>query len=329
MLQWYQDEVVFTGRQPVFLAFVAFLLTLVATRVIVRMIRAGKGPFRNVDTGGVHVHHVIPGIILMGIGGLMGMSASGAGILKDLAGILFGMGCALVLDEFALILHLDDVYWEKEGRLSVEAASVAMVVMLMAVVVAAPNNQELPSEFDTPAIQWLSAALFAVFWVAPAGVCLLKGKIFTAAVSLTGIGLFLVWIGSMRVAKPASPWARARYAEGSKKMIKAQRRKAAEDRRTAPIRNAWARLVFGFDGTEVAKAEGGREAQALARAGLQTTTSGEGIAASVVEGPDAPSGSEAPGDVAGGADAAAPKDTTPDVADSPNLAATETADRRG
>ena len=265
MLSWYQSEIVETGRQPVFLAFVAFLLTLVATRVIVRMIRAGKGPFRNVDTGGVHVHHVIPGIVLMGIGGLVGMSASGAGVLKDAAGIMFGMGCALVLDEFALILHLDDVYWEKEGRLSVEAASVAMVVMLMALLVAAPNRDDGPSEFDAPVYQWLSAGLFIMFWVIPVGVCLLKGKIFTAAISLTGIGLFLAWIGSVRVGKPGSPWARAKYPEGSKSLAKAQRRKLAEDRRTAPIRNAWAHTVFGFDGTEVAKAEGGREAQALAR----------------------------------------------------------------
>lgn len=289
MLAWYQAEIVEPGRQPVFLAFVAFLLTLVATRVIVRMIRAGKGPFRNVDTGGVHVHHVIPGIVLMGVGGLIGMSASGAGVLKDLAGLLFGMGCALVLDEFALILHLDDVYWEKEGRLSVEAASVAMVVMVMALLVAAPNHHEAQSEFDAPIYQWLSAALFIVFWVAPVGVCLLKGKIFTAAISLTGIGLFLAWIGSMRVGKPGSPWARAKYPEGSKKMAKARRRKAAEDRRTAPIRNVWAHMVFGFDGTEVAKAEGGREAQALARA------SATPAAAAAV-----------PADKAGTADAGAP-----------------------
>lgn len=260
MLDWYQQEIVAPGRQPVFLSFVAFLVTLIATRAIVRMIRAGKGPFGNVSTGDVHVHHVVPGIVLMGIGGLIGLSASGAGMLKNLAGILFGMGCALVLDEFALILHLDDVYWEKEGRLSIEATSLALIIMLMAVTVAAPNNQELPPELDTPATQWAAAGLFVLFWVFPVGVTLLKGKLFTAAIAIAGIGIVFAWVGAIRVAKPGSPWARARYAPEGKKMAKAQRRLLGEQRRMTPIRNGWARLVYGFDGSEKSIKEGGRQA---------------------------------------------------------------------
>lgn len=260
MLEWYYQEIVLPGRQPVFLSFVAFVITLISTRAIVRMIRAGKGPFGNVSTGDVHVHHVVPGIVLMGVGGLIGLSASGAGMLKNVAGILFGMGCALVLDEFALILHLDDVYWEKEGRLSVEATSLALIIMLMAVTVAAPNSQELPPEYNTPGYQWAAAGMFILFWVIPVGFTLLKGKLFTAAVAIAGVGVVFAWIGAARVAKPGSVWAKARYAPDGKKMVKAQRRAHNEARRMAPIRDGWARLVYGFDGTEKSIKEGGRHA---------------------------------------------------------------------
>lgn len=265
MVNWYQTEIVMTGKQPVFLALVAFVITLFATRFIVRMIRAGKGPFRNVDTGDVHIHHVIPGIVLMGIGGLVGLSASGAGLLKDLAGIMFGMGCALVLDEFALILHLEDVYWEKEGRLSVQATSIAIVVMLAAVLVASPNRNEVPEQLPDGIshnlFQFITIMLFVIFWVLPVAVCLLKGKIFTAAIAVLGPGLIFAWIGSIRVGKPGSPWARSKYAPDSKKMAKAQRRREAEERRVAPIRRAWEKGIFGFDGTEKSIKEGGRQAQ--------------------------------------------------------------------
>ena len=265
MVNWYQSEIVLTGKQPVFLALIAFVITLFATRFIVRMIRAGKGPFRNVDTGDVHIHHVIPGIVLMGIGGLVGLSASGAGILKDFAGILFGMGCALVLDEFALILHLEDVYWEKEGRLSVQATSIAIVVMLAAVLVAAPNRNEVPEQLPDGishnVYSLITTVLFIIFWVMPVAVCLLKGKVFTAAIAVLGFGIIFAWVGSVRVGKPGSPWARSKYAEDSKKMAKAKKRKEAEERRTAPIMRVWEKGVFGFDGTEKSIKEGGRYAQ--------------------------------------------------------------------
>ena len=121
------------SKLPLLLCMIAFIVTFVITRIIVRMIRSGRGPFKNNSVGGVHIHHVVPGIILMIIGGLVAIGGVGPG-WDNTAGVVFGMGLALVLDEFALILHLQDVYWEEEGRLSVDAVFVLAGVMMLLLV---------------------------------------------------------------------------------------------------------------------------------------------------------------------------------------------------
>lgn len=92
------------------------------------MIRAGKGPFRNVTPGGVHVHHVVPGSLLMTVGGFTALAGSGHGWGSGIAAVLFGSGAGLVLEEFALILHLHDVYWTKEGTQSVEVVVITVAL---------------------------------------------------------------------------------------------------------------------------------------------------------------------------------------------------------
>src|SRR5690606_31464882 len=94
------------------------------------LIRANKGPFRNVEEGGVHVHHSVPGIILLLLGAAMALTEPVPDGWKLVAGVLVGIGASLVLDEFALILHLQDVYWTAEGRQSVQA--VALVAACLA-----------------------------------------------------------------------------------------------------------------------------------------------------------------------------------------------------
>lgn len=94
-----------------------WLLTRISTRSIRR--RGRFGPFRDARVGRTHVHHFVPGIALM-------MLAGGASIasaderLDPLLAVPFGLGAALTLDESALLLTLDDVYWSKEGILSVQ-----------------------------------------------------------------------------------------------------------------------------------------------------------------------------------------------------------------
>src|SRR3954466_12671354 len=105
----------------------AFLVTFLITRLITRAIRSGRGPFRDMSTGGVHIHHEVYGIfLLLGVGTAEFTYQPGPPWVYVLA-ILFGTGAALTLDEFALWLHLDDVYWTEEGRSSIDAVLLALV----------------------------------------------------------------------------------------------------------------------------------------------------------------------------------------------------------
>ena len=120
-----------TRRERLFLSSVSFFAIFAATRTITHSIRSGIGPFRNLVVGGRHFHHLV-----LGIGGLLGSGylwlvhvetqSSAAGRTTDdglakFNSVLYGGASALTLDEFALWLDLQDVYWSKQGRASVDA----------------------------------------------------------------------------------------------------------------------------------------------------------------------------------------------------------------
>ena len=109
-------------RERLFLASVAFLVTFGIVRGITHLIRAGVGPFHNVSTGGLHIHHLVWGILLLLVVGYVWLLEVGVGSswVASLTAIAFGVGAALTLDEFALWLNLQDVYWERQGRVSVD-----------------------------------------------------------------------------------------------------------------------------------------------------------------------------------------------------------------
>lgn len=116
----FQDE----RRERLFLASLGFLVTFAIVRGITALIRADVGPFHNVvAAGGLHIHHLVWGILLLLIVGYVWLSEIGVGSswVASLTAILFGVGAALTLDEFALWLNLQDVYWERQGRESIDA----------------------------------------------------------------------------------------------------------------------------------------------------------------------------------------------------------------
>jgi hypothetical protein len=78
-------------------------------RLITHTIRAGGGPWRNVTVGQTHIHHMVPGILLVLITGYLSNAISFRSGRTTVA-VFFGVGAALTLDEFALWLHLRDVY---------------------------------------------------------------------------------------------------------------------------------------------------------------------------------------------------------------------------
>ena len=102
----------------------SFFLTFATVRGITHAIRAERGPFRNITPGGRHIHHLTFGIVgLLSIGFLWMLEI---GIREDrrssqVTAAVYGSGAALTLDEFALWLNLEDVYWAKQGRESIDA----------------------------------------------------------------------------------------------------------------------------------------------------------------------------------------------------------------
>ena len=114
-------------RERLFLASLAFLLTFTAVRAMTYTIHFGIGPFQNVSAGGVHIHHLVWGILILLLVGYLWLIQLGtgqsqhAGWFSRITAVTYGVGAALTLDEFALWINLQDVYWERAGRQSLDA----------------------------------------------------------------------------------------------------------------------------------------------------------------------------------------------------------------
>jgi hypothetical protein len=194
------------------LLLISFVLTVVLSRYVTARIRAGRGRFADLAVGALHIHHMVWGVGLVLLCGTVAFAFRPAWPYDIAPAIGFGMGAALMLDEFALILYLRDVYWAEEGRLSLAAVIVMTVVVGM---VALPLTH-LPAE-SRPIVAGLVAT-----YIAFTAVCLAKGKVLT---SLTGLFLApVVLYGGLRLARPDSPWARRWY--GPEKLGRARERYA-------------------------------------------------------------------------------------------------------
>jgi hypothetical protein len=237
--EWWQFEVVNGYKGPLLLSFTAFVVTFLTTRTITRLIRAGKGPFHDVSSGGVHMHHSTPGIVLLIVGGFTGVGSPPLSAWTYVAGLFVGVGASLVLDEFAMIFRLQDVYWSQEGQLSVNVVTLAAACVGLATVGVSPVKvNDLPD--GIAAVRYGAVALLLVNF-AMVAVTALKGKYPTAL-----LGLFIspiAWVAAVRLARPTSPLARWRYSPG--KRARAQRRAAAFDDRWAPIRRHWDDFIGG------------------------------------------------------------------------------------
>ena len=127
MSGWFQTQIMHTGRLPLFCFFVALILGFGFIRLSVRMIRAKVRWWPgNITSGDMHIHHMVFGVVAMVVAGVAGLAAPLQPVgWRAGAAALFGVGTALVLDEFALILHLRDVYWTSAGRVSIDAVFIA------------------------------------------------------------------------------------------------------------------------------------------------------------------------------------------------------------
>jgi hypothetical protein len=114
-------------RRRLFVASVSFFLTFAGVRGVVYAIEHQIPPFHFIQSGGRHIHHLVFGILILLLVGYGWLAEVGTGadhssiLLSRLMSILYGVGAALTLDEFALWLNLRDVYWAREGRASIDA----------------------------------------------------------------------------------------------------------------------------------------------------------------------------------------------------------------
>ena len=227
MSSWFHVQIVHTGRLPLFCFFVAFVASFICIRLSVRLIRAQvrwwPGNFR---AGSVHVHHMVFGVVLMGVGGIAELAAPVQSLVwRSIPAGVFGVGLALVLDEFALILHLRDVYWSNEGRLSMDAVFVAVGVTALLLIGVSPVGVTKVDEYRLLPVgpgATVTLIIVIVLLFVLAGITLLKGKIWTGLLGLFVPPVFI--IGAIRLGRPYSPWARWRYRDRPAKMIKAKRR---------------------------------------------------------------------------------------------------------
>ena len=193
------------GKEPTFVLFVAFIIAFALARGYTRLARSrgwGSG-----SVGGVHLHHIVPGIILVLLGGLISFSRYSDSLLAyNICAIMFGVGAALVLDEFALVFHLKDVYWTAEGRSSVDAVVLGAMLGGLILLSSSPFQDDSDVDSSDPRfVIWTGIAISLLFAVAT----LLKGKYFMGvlAIFFLPIGVF----GLCRLAKPYSPWAHLFY----------------------------------------------------------------------------------------------------------------------
>ncbi|MFD4292718.1 hypothetical protein ACFWPA_07895 [Rhodococcus sp. NPDC058505] len=227
MRHWLDHQIVATGRLPLLCFLLGFILGFVFIRISVRMIRAQVRWWPgNVTPGGQHVHHVVFGVVTMVVCGvaLIATYEDGTRTSGALLAAGFGIGMALVLDEFALIFYLKDVYWSEQGRASVDAVFAAVAVTGLLLLGARPDSIVNPADFrDNPdLVVRLALVVSSLLSLAIAGVVIAKGKIWTAL-----FGMFIspmLLVGAIRLSRPGAPWARWRYQDRPKRMARAVQR---------------------------------------------------------------------------------------------------------
>ena len=214
------------GQRSGFILLGAFLGAFLFIRTSARLIRSPRITWwpGSVETkSGLHLHHLVWGICLMMSSGFLDFVLKPSSPGAELLAAAFGIGAGLTLDEFALWVRLEDVYWSQEGRISLDAVVVAALLGGMVVLGLAP--------FDLANQQESIGSLVAVVLI---DIVLSALAIFKGKPLLGLIGIFLPpasLLGAVRLASPTSPWARRRYSPDGRKMRESHKRFARVRRR--------------------------------------------------------------------------------------------------
>jgi hypothetical protein len=206
------------GRRAGFVLMGAFLISFLFIRTSARLMRSPKvtwWPGSVKTSSGLHLHHLVWGIVLLICAGFLEFVTNPSSPRTEILAALFGVGVGLTLDEFALWIHLRDVYWAEEGRASFDAVVVAAVIGGLLVLGVAPFDLHHASSIDTVIIAIMSAVLLATL-------AILKGK---PLLGLVGIVFpFVSLIAALRLANPSSPWARRFYAPTGRRLARSRAR---------------------------------------------------------------------------------------------------------
>jgi len=238
---FWQDQILDEEKQGLFLVLAGFVLSFAFIRMSTRLMRSPKvswWPGSVVSESGVHLHHLVFGIIAMMISGTLGIAVLGDSPWAEICAAAFGIGAGLTIDEFALWIYLDDVYWAEEGRVSIDATVIAAAAMGLILLGFSPFT------FETETLdQTIASILSALVIFGLVAACFLKQRILHGTV---GFFVFPVALyGAARLGKPGSPWARRRYGERRPaKQDKAEAR-FPPDRRTERFKNAFRDIVGG------------------------------------------------------------------------------------
>jgi hypothetical protein len=257
-------------EQAVFLVLVGFLAAFGFIRMSTRIIRSESVSWwpGNIESdGGLHLHHLVFGIVTMMVAGTLAFVSDGRTPYVEICALLFGVGVGLTIDEFALWVHLEDVYWEREGRSSIDATVIAASVMLLIVLGASPVVIESGSALTVIGSLFVTTIAFGCV-----AICFLKGRVLHGTV-----GIFfapIAFYGAGRIGKPSSAWARRRYGERRpRKQAKAAAR-FPPDRRTERFKEAF-RDIVGGKPSEGLAAVGDETAAATREAGAEVREQAE------------------------------------------------------
>lgn len=236
--------------QGLYLVLIGFLLSFAFIRMSTRLMRSPKVPWwpgSIVSDSGVHLHHLVFGIVTMMAAGAGGFAAFGNSPWTEICAFAFGIGAGLTIDEFALWVYLDDVYWAKEGRSSIDATVIAAALMLLALLGFTPFTIE---DGDLGAI--LGTALSALIVFLLVAICFAKGRILHGSI---GFFVFPVALyGACRLGKPGSAWARRRYGERNPGKQERAAARFPPDRRTERFKDAFRDIVGGKPSEGIAAA---------------------------------------------------------------------------
>jgi hypothetical protein len=239
--EFWRDDVVGEHREGVFLVLAGFILSFAFIRMSTRIMRSPRfawWPGSVVSDSGVHVHHLVFGICLMILAGTIGFASYDVPPWFEISAALFGIGVGLTIDEFALWVYLDDVYWSEEGRKSVDATVIAAAGMLLLLFGFEPFDFTTSSAGEV-----VSSFIGAALVFAMVAICFSKGRIMHG-----WIGFFILPVaiyGASRLGKPDSPWARRFYAARRPAKQATAEERFQPDRRTERFKQRFRDIVGG------------------------------------------------------------------------------------